>query len=179
MPGKVGCFSEKDLENERFRSDVVAYIKAGYLEEVDEGAKDIVYESAKPVVSVIVPKDMPLQEMGQVVLPKGLKQEDEGNVVVTGKLPGQGEVKTISDFVGGQVKKASKVIEDAGKGKEKKSEKKEDKPMPEDLKDWFKLRHAQKKLKILEMTDIVRLKYIMEWDEKVKKLIDQRLKELQ
>ena len=45
--------------------------------------------------------------------------------------------------------------------------------------DWFKLRHAQKKLKILCMTDSARLKYIAEWDVKVRKLVDQRLKELQ
>ena len=118
-PGQIGEFNDKALEDERFQKDVIAYTNAGYLEEVKAGEKPIVFETAKPVTSVIVPKDVKPQEMGQVVLPEGLTQESEGQVVVAGKekMPGQGESKPMSEFVSGQVKKAGKVLEDATKGK--------------------------------------------------------------
>jgi len=118
--GQIREFSDKELENERFVRDVKLYTEAGYLEEVDNNAKPIVFEPSKPgIPPVIVPKDVKPQEMGQVVLPQGLTQESEGQVVVAGakSMPGQGESKPMGEFISGQVKKAGKVIEHATEGK--------------------------------------------------------------
>jgi len=180
-PGKVASFNDEELKNPELLSNIDYYIKAGHLEEVNETATDIVFTNARiPVVSVIIPKiGTPIQP-GTVVLPKGVSQDqDIGQVVLKGKMPGQGEVKTIGQHINDQVKKASDMLQDSGKPPvETKPTKNEEKPIPPDLVEWFKLRHAQKKTQILKMTDVEKLKHISDFDDKSKKLIDQRLKEL-
>ena len=180
-PGMVASFNDEEVANVDFQKDLDYYIRVGYLEYADETTKDIVFSSVPPVVSVVLPKGVSSPQSGTVVLPKGVSQDDDvGHVVLKGQMPGQGKVESVDQYMQDQVKKASDMIQDSVKTlEENKPVKKEEKPLPADLVEWFQLRHAQKKSQIARMIDIAKLKYIADYDDKSKKLIDQRLKEIQ
>ena len=171
-PGKVISISDETASQS---VHLQQFLAKGILKEVEEGT---------------APLTFPVGPVSNVVLPDGVKPEERelaptvedtnelGQVVVAGNFPGTAEVKNVQDVIKEETTKINEEIKTISEELVKQAEIPQ---IPEDLKYWFNMRHAQKKFDILHCENAEKLKYIAEYDknEKVQKLISQRLKELE
>ncbi|MEM7827534.1 MAG: hypothetical protein QXD72_02385, partial [Candidatus Aenigmatarchaeota archaeon] len=100
-----------------------------------------------------------------VILPGGitLNKEEFGQVLVPGKFPGTGQLKSIEEVVTDSISKVQEKVQDVVEKIKVEESKKVDtnqSTIPEDIKNWINLRHALKKFDILRCADPSRLKYI-------------------
>jgi len=132
---------------------------------------------------MVIFKMEPPDEAVDVVLPK--KDDvlnDSGTIIIKGNIPGTAKVKSVNEIIEEETKQLQEGIKKASDEIEAQTKPEVVKVSPpEDMIKWLELRHALKKIEILRISDPDRLKYIAKWDteQKVLKLIDQRLKELQ
>jgi len=156
------------------------FLSKGVLEEASVDSQPISFQNSS-MPNVVLPKGV--QPEQRIKIGAGVDEvvvnNEMGSVVVGGKLPGQGEVKPMEQVIKEGADKMQETISSTPPPVAPPVVT-TTAPVPDDLKDWFFLRHAEKKSKILECKDIDWLMYVSKYDTnaKVQKLIDQRLKEL-
>ena len=156
------------------------FISKDLIEKVDKTAQPIIFgETKAPAVVLpdgVKPEVRTMLNVG--VDDPAVSDAGEGTVIVGGRLPGQGQVKTMAEVVQDGVDKIKVVIDSipAPLSIEKKSME----TVPEDLKEWFNLTHTAKKLKLMACVDIAWLEYVAQYDTEpaCQRIIAQRIAEV-
>jgi len=171
-PGKVISISDETASQS---VHLQQFLAKGILKEVEEGTAPLTFPVG-PVSNVVLPDGVKPEE--RELAPTVADTNELGQVVVAGNFPGTAEVKNVQDVIKEETTKINEEIKTISEELVKQAEIPQ---IPEDLKYWFNMRHAQKKFDILHCENAEKLKYIAEYDknEKVQKLISQRLKELE
>ena len=185
-PGQVLELTEEQAVAAKRELDF--FISRKDVDEVDDTAGPIAVapiRKVNPQGGVVLPDNVQNQDTTKIgVVHESLASDnDSGSVIIPGEFPGEGKVITVDAAVAAKLEEAKKLTETLGEELAKMVPPKEAPKVeyPTDLQNWFTLRHAQKKIELVHTSDVTRLNYITTYDknEKIQKLIAQRLKELE